>query len=170
MYLRDSLLGLAAADLYRPLWSPRILTELQTVLVREQVMSQEHAERIVTLMRTHFPESEAVGYEPLIDSLACHQGDRHVLAAAITSGATLLVTDNLKDFPRAATEPHDIEVLTPDQFLLELLDGAPATVIRVLRTQAEGYKRDPRTLNGLLASLNRSGLREFSNEVRRQLA
>ncbi|MEV6966254.1 PIN domain-containing protein [Hamadaea sp. NPDC051192] len=32
MYLRDSLLRLAAADLYRPHWSPQILAELHRVL------------------------------------------------------------------------------------------------------------------------------------------
>nr|WP_290856687.1 hypothetical protein [Hamadaea sp.] len=39
MYLRDSLLRLAAADLYRPHWSPQILDELHRVLVREGATS-----------------------------------------------------------------------------------------------------------------------------------
>jgi predicted nucleic acid-binding protein len=170
MYLRDSLLRLAVADLYRPMWSAHILDELRHALVRHDVASTEQADRIIALMRTHFPESETVGYEPLMPALTCHKKDRHVLAAAITAGATILVTDNINDFPPASIRPHGIEMLTADQFLLELLDASPATVILTLTRQAERYKREPKTLDGLLASLNRAGLRDFTNEVRRQIS
>lgn len=60
MYLRDSLLRLAVADLYRPLWSPDILAELHRALVREGATSADQAGRIITLIRTHFPEAEIV--------------------------------------------------------------------------------------------------------------
>lgn len=66
MYLRDTLLRLAVAEIYQPLWSADILGELQTVLVREQVMAPEGAERIVGLMRRYFPEAEVIGYDALI--------------------------------------------------------------------------------------------------------
>lgn len=169
MYLRDSLLRLAVADLYRPIWSTDILTELHRALVREGATSDDQADRIIGLMRTHFPESEIIGYELLIPSVGCHKKDRHVLAAAIKAGTSLLITDNIADFPSASTQPHGIQVLTADQFLLELLDASPATVIHTLTRQAERYKQDPKTLDGLLASLNRAGLRSFTNEVRRQI-
>jgi predicted nucleic acid-binding protein len=168
MYLRDSLLRLAVADMYRPMWSTHILDELRQALIRD-VMSSERADRVVALMRAHFPESEAVGYEPLMPTLTCHEKDRHVLAAAITARATLLVTDNISDFPPTSTQPHALQVLTADQFLLELLDASPATVILTLTRQAERYKREPKTLDGLLASLSRAGLPNFTNEVRRQM-
>ena len=157
------------ADLYRPICQCIILDELRQALIRDDITSAEQADRIATLMRTQFPESAAVGYEPLIPTLTCHEKDRHVLAAAITAGASILVSNNVKDFPSASTRPHGIDVLTADQFLLELLDASPAIVIRTLTRQAERYKRDPRTLDGLLASLNRAGLRDFTNEIRRQI-
>jgi predicted nucleic acid-binding protein len=169
MYLRDSLLRLAVADLYRPLWSPHILLELRQALVREGATSTEQADRIIRLIRTNFPESEIAGYEPLMPTVTCHEKDRHVLAAALKAGTTLLITDNTADFPPASTQPHGIQVLTADQFLLELLDTSAATVILTLTRQAERYKRDPKTLDGLLAVLSRSGLRDFTNEVRRQI-
>jgi hypothetical protein len=53
MYLRDSLLRLAAADLYQAYWTGQILDELRGALIRERAASAGQAERIVALMRTH---------------------------------------------------------------------------------------------------------------------
>jgi predicted nucleic acid-binding protein len=170
MYLRDSLLRLAVADLYQAVWSPQILNELQRALVREHVVPPDQAERIITLMRTHFPDSEITGHEPLIETMTCDKKDRHVLAAAVKAGVTLLVTDNWRDFPPPSTGPYGIEVLTADQFLLDLLDAAPTLVVRTLAKQAERYKREPKTLDALLLALSRAGAQNFSDEVRRLTA
>jgi PIN domain len=106
MYLRDSLLRLAVADLYRPLWSPHILLELRQALVREGATSPEQADRIIRLIRTNVPVSEIAGYEPLMPTVTCHETDRHVLAAALKAGTTLLITDNTGDFPPTSTRRH----------------------------------------------------------------
>jgi predicted nucleic acid-binding protein len=170
MYLRDSLLQLSVAGLYEPLWSRHILGELSTVLVREQMCSEEQAHRLLALLRQHFHESEVLDYEPLIPTMRCDEKDRHVLAAAVKANATVLASDNVSDFPRSATEHYRIEVLTADEFLLDLLDEAPDTVVRALTRQAERYKRDPQTLDGLLAALSRAGAPTFADEVRRRTA
>ena len=58
------------------------------------------------------------GYEPLIEGLKLPDpGDRHVLAAAIKSGAQVIVTRNLKHFPASDLEPWDIEAKSPDRGL-----------------------------------------------------
>lgn len=48
--------------------------------------------------------------------------DRHVLAAAVHANAKLIVTDNIKDFPALSVQPYDIDVRSPDDFLLDQLD------------------------------------------------
>ena len=45
------------------------------------------------------------------------ENDRHVLAAAIRSGADAIVTTNLRDFPLIEASKYDVEVLHPDDFL-----------------------------------------------------
>jgi hypothetical protein len=50
-------------------------------------------------------------------SLTNNEKDRHVLAAAVRTGAHAILTENVKHFPAASLEPYDIDVLTPDQFL-----------------------------------------------------
>jgi hypothetical protein len=46
--------------------------------------------------------------------------DRHVLASAVLSGAKVLVTKNIKDFPPHSVAPYGIEVQNPDEFLVHL--------------------------------------------------
>ena len=43
-------------------------------------------------MERLFPEAEVTGYEPLIPAMQNDEKDRHVLAAAVRAGASLVVT------------------------------------------------------------------------------
>ncbi|WP_419994379.1 hypothetical protein [Streptomyces boninensis] len=103
----------------------------------------------------------------LTGAMTCDQKDKHVLAAAVRGQADALVTFNLRDFPAASAAPHDLAVQHPDTFLLDLLDLAPGAVVGSLRSQADRYKREPRTVSGLLAVLERTGARGFAEEARR---
>ncbi|SEF54068.1 Predicted nucleic acid-binding protein, contains PIN domain [Nonomuraea solani] len=116
-YLRDTLLRLAEAGLFRPLWSADILDELDRNLIRAGIPAQV-VRRLVAEMRLAFEDAEVIGYQPLIPTVTCDEKDRHVLAAGVCVGANALVTFNAKDFPADSREPYDIELLTPDIFLL----------------------------------------------------
>jgi hypothetical protein len=93
-----------------------------------------------------------------------------VLAAAIAGGAQSIVTFNLVDFPTARLEPLNIEAVHPDAFLLDQLDLAPATVLAALRRQASRFRKPPMDLSGLLARLERCGVPNFTEEIRRRTA
>jgi hypothetical protein len=82
-----------------------------------------------------------------------HPKDRHVLAAAVACRADCLVTFNLKDFPVAATDRYEIEVIGPSAFLKRLLILDPALVEQRLRDQATAIQVP---LNGLLERLEDS--------------
>jgi len=56
---------------------------------------------------------------------------------------------------------------TPDDFLLDLFDLAPSVVVTTPRAQAARYKREPKTLPGLLLALSKGGAPRFADEVRR---
>jgi hypothetical protein len=103
-------------------------------------------------MRAVFPEAMITGYESLIDSMTCDPKDRHVLAAAI-GNVDQLVTENGKDFPPASTEPFNIEVVTPDDLLLNSLDLYPQRVRKVIREQAADLKRPPMSVDDVLTTL-----------------
>lgn len=101
------------------------------------------------------------GYEPLIGGLALPDpDDRHVLAAAIRAGAQSIVTFNLKDFPGDALRPFEVEAVHPDDFVLDLIDLAPAKVVTAVREQCRALKNPPRSLSELLDTLKDNGLNQ----------
>lgn len=166
-HLRDTLLRQAERGLYRALWSEDILDELHRNLV-EDGFDATSVDRLLGEMRGAFPGAEIAGYRSLIDGLMCDPKDRHVLAAAVRSDAAAIVTFNTRDFPAASVDPFEIDVISPDTFLLDQLDLAPSVVIDELRQQAAANKREPKTLSGLLDALTRAGAPLFADEVRRR--
>lgn len=166
-YMRDTILRLAEAELYEPLWSPDILEELRRNIA--DLKDEAYAKRLVDTMASAFPDSSVTGYEPLIPAMVNDPKDRHVLAAAVRGQAHALVTQNLRDFPEESVRPYDVDVLSADDFLLDLLDLAPRQVLTVLREQAARYQREPRDLHGLLDRLSAAGAVQFAAEVRRRV-
>ncbi len=122
--LRDFLLGLADAELFQPLWSDSVAAEWLHVTARK---SEHGAAEALVQMRHRWPDGVTpAGEAELLDLPDAN--DRHVLAAAITGHAEILLTLNLRDFPVRATDPHTITVLAPDPFVMDLWLAAPAQV------------------------------------------
>jgi predicted nucleic acid-binding protein len=167
-YLCDTLLHLAEADAYRPLWSADILEEVRRNVAASGVPT-DRVDRRIAHMRRYFPDADVTGYEHLVDGMTNDPKDRHVLAAAVRASAEIIVTFNLRDFPEAALKPFDLTAVHPDDFLLNILDAHPALVLEMLEDQAGAYRRDPTTVSGLLPLLERSGVPRFAAEVRRHL-
>jgi len=105
------------------------------------------------------PEANVRGYEAIERSLHLPDAnDRHVLAAAIRSGAQTIVTLNLRDFPKEALEPYDIDARHPDDFVMGLLDLAPESVIRAVEAQRAALKSPRQSRSQLLDTLRDLGL------------
>lgn len=167
-YLCDTLLRLAEALAYRPLWSPDVLNELRRNLVERGIPPQRVDRRVAHMARS-FPDALVTGYESLIDGMTNDPKDRHVLAAVVRASAEVLVTFNLSDFPVPALKPYDVIAIGPDEFLLDQLDLYPGVTIEVLRQQAAAYRREPTTVSSVLVLLARSGVPQFAAEMRRCL-
>jgi predicted nucleic acid-binding protein len=156
--LNDLLLTLADAELFRPVWTPDLLDEVERNLSGERFgNSPEQAARRVQQMRRAFPfaEEESRGYRELIPAMANEPKDRHVVAAAVRSGAALIVTADLKDFPRAVLDPFDVEVVHPDEFLCDQLDLDPEAVFECIHVLVARNTLPPRTVGELLELLAR---------------
>jgi predicted nucleic acid-binding protein len=165
--LRDLLIRLAIAGLYQARWSEQILDECFDNLIEDRPdLTEGQLARTRRLMTTALPDAAVAGYEERIDQYDLPDpDDRHVLEAAVTAGASLLVTDNLDDFPDDRI-PVGLRVVSPDEFVLALADDDFDVVVEVVEDQAAGLANPPMTTSQLLDGLEEVGLVESVGLIR----
>lgn len=101
-------------------------------------------------MQAAFPEASVSAYERLTGRMSNHPSDRHVLAAAVRGGASVIVTWNVRHFPRRACASHGVGVQTPDQFLTALFRESPQAVLEALERQSSRYTSAPISVDDIL--------------------
>ena len=131
--LREILMGCAAAGLYTPLFSDRILREWTRATVKLGADQQAIAEGEAMLLRAAFPRA-IVREQPNIEArlLLPDPNDLHVLAVAIAGNADCIVTFNAVDFPRHVLAEEGLDRRDPDGFLWELWSHHPDEVGRIV--------------------------------------
>lgn len=151
---------LAVMDLVRARWSAEIHNEwIRNLLINRPDLSLEQLTKTKDLMNSHVRDAVVTNYEPLIPSLTLPDpNDRHVLAAAIRCQADLIITFNLKDFPKKTLALYDIEAQHPDEFILDLLDLQPIEVCRAAERVRQRLRNPPIDAEAYLGTLLRQGL------------
>jgi hypothetical protein len=91
--------------------------------------------------------------------------DRHVLAAAIKGRADLIVTANLKDFPRSELAPWGIEAQHPDEFLTHQFHLSQPQFLTAVKAVRLRLKKPPKTVEDYLDTLRVQGLLATVNEI-----
>jgi predicted nucleic acid-binding protein len=164
--LRDVLLRLAAAGLYAPLWSGRILEEMRANIVDARGIEPAKADRTVRLMREAFEEAEvdATKIVSLESAMTNDEKDRHVLATAVAGGSELVVTFNLRHFSPEACAPVGVSAHDPDEFLCDLIDLDAEAVYRVIAELTSHLRRT--SFDEFLEMLTRAGVPDFAARVR----
>jgi len=158
--LRDLLMQLALTDLYKARWTNEIHDEwIRNCLANQPTIQPERLERTRSLMNTHVRDCLVDGYQHLIDSLQLPDtNDRHVLAAAITCGADIIITFNLKDFPSSSLSLYNIEAQHPDMFISSLFDLDTPLVCKAVNTVYNRLKNPPLSKEQYLENLLRQQL------------
>ncbi len=152
--LRDILLGVAAAGLYRPIWSERILEEWARATVKLGPSAEAEARGVIAAVKAQFPQAmvaRAEGVEARL--LLPDPDDVHVLATAIAGHADAILTFNAADFPRHVLAEEGIARRDPDGFLWEMWSGNPESVGAVITRvhgRAEAMAGGPVSLKALL--------------------
>ena len=153
--LRDTLLRGAEGDLHSLRWSDRILEETRRNLVGDGRATEQQANRLVSVVKGNFPESDVTGFDMLEHEITNHPKDRHVLAAAVVANARTIVTFSTKDFPESALTRYGITASTPDQVLTKLIVSAPKTMLEIMAEHAAALTSPPATLVELLQRLKK---------------
>lgn len=131
--MREVVLGVAAQGLFRPLWSDRILEEWARAARKIGPLGEPQARAEIALLRVDWPDAEVPVRPGLERRLYLPDPDDvHVLAAAITGSADILLTLNAGDFPRATLRAEGLERRDPDGFLHQLLGEDPDAVRRAV--------------------------------------
>jgi predicted nucleic acid-binding protein len=169
--LADTLLRLAEADLYRPLWSERVLDEMvEAIEVVHPGLADGAARARADAMQHAFDDARVTGWRILESGITLPDpDDRHVVAAALRGRADMIVTANLRDFPLDVLGAVGLEVQHPDDFLLNQLDLDPDLTMATLHRQAAATKRPAITTTVLLEHLTKCGVPRFASEAAHQL-
>jgi predicted nucleic acid-binding protein len=124
-------------------------------------------DRMRALMEAYVEDATVSGYEPLIASLSLPDpNDRHVLAAAIHGKADVIVTANERDFPATALAVYKIAIITPDRFIIRLLEADPNLVLSALEADRADLKNPPLSRDEYFGALERCGLIEATATLR----
>ena len=145
---------------FQPKWTEHIHEEwIRNVLKNRPDLNPVTLDRTRDLMDAYGRDWKVDEYETLIEGLTLPDADdRHVLAAAIASGAETIVTFNLEDFPAKTLAPCKICALNPDKFLCALLTEAPEPFLEAVKTHRAALKNPSKTAEEYLEALKQSGL------------
>jgi hypothetical protein len=171
--LRNLFMWLAVEGIYVPKWTDAIHREWIDNALEEDArrhapprLDRAKLERTRALMDENAPRSRVTGYEHRIAGLALPDpDDRHVLAAAIEAGASVIVTFNDRHFPDAALAAYGIAAVGPDAFLCERFDAEPHAFLRAVSALRESLKNPPLTLEQLCQGWQRVGLTRLVRRI-----
>ncbi len=125
----------------------------------------------MTLINQAVPDCLVTGYEHLIDQLSLpNPNDRHVLAAATRSGAQMIVTTNLKDFPKAVLADFEIvPVIRMRSSWTWRLYVDPAIVTTAGKLQRAALRSPPLSTETFVDTLQRQGLPGVADVLRSRI-
>jgi predicted nucleic acid-binding protein len=126
--LRDYFIYAASEGAVEIHWSQQILDEMSRNLRARLGLPNEVTGRLEQLMNAYI-EYALVDVDPgasaAVQDVTMDPGDRHVLAAALSIDADVLLTENTRHFPQAWMDAHGIELLAAGELLIRLADEHP---------------------------------------------
>jgi hypothetical protein len=170
---RNLLLTLAEAEFFRLRWSREILDETERAITRlleakGYADASDRAARARYNMERAFAEAEVGDYGALLPACAGlpDQNDAHVLAAALKTQAAMIVTENLKDFPRNILEPLNLEAKSADAFIADTISLDVGRGVAAVRKMRERFQRPSLTAEDLLLKMEVEALAETVDVLR----
>jgi len=132
--MRQMVLGVAGQGVFTPLWSARIIEEWQRAAQKLGPEGVAQAGAEAALLSAHWPDAE-ISWPPSLEARLWlpDPADVHVLAAAISGSADMILTLNAKDFPRNILAEEGLSRADPDGFLQGIWEAQPDLVAEVAK-------------------------------------
>lgn len=164
--LRDYFLYLADAGAIEIHWSQQILDEMSRNLRLRLGLDRARTDRLEELMND-FIEYALIDVAPedleKVEDVDMDPKDRHVLAAALSCDADIVLTQNLTHFPRQWMTAHDIKLADAATVLSRLAVAFPDKFVSAHR---KTVSNSPRSESEILAVLERAAGPEVASLVR----
>lgn len=169
--IRDYLIWLSIHDLYTPKWSGKLLEEFTLIFQKKKMdLLPEQISRQVQLINKACPHALVEKYENLIPTVSLpDENDRHVVAAAIKCNANVIVTYNLKDFPKEYLESVGLSAVDPDTFIADMIDLSPEKCCDAFREMVLTKNKPPYEEREYIEILRRNKLTQTANELQKYL-
>ena len=158
---RNMLLSLAEAGFYRVRWSARIMDE--TARAIEKITGgKADPQKQIDAMERAFPEAMTEGFEGLERAIIANglrdADDAHVLAAAVRSHASIIVTDNLRDFPAKNLDSYGLEAKSADDFIADCIDLDKVQAMAALNRMRLRFRHPEYTWDAICQKAEAQGL------------
>jgi hypothetical protein len=141
-HLRNILIQAATDHLVAARWTDEIDDEWMRNLASARAVPMAKLQRLRQFMNETLPAAMVTEYEGHVAAVNLPDpDDRHVVAAGIAAGATLILTWNLRHFPAKELQKFGLDRQTPDDFLSCLYDEVPEVVIGSLAKSRRNLTR-----------------------------
>ena len=123
------------------------------------------------LMENALPTAMINGYEEHIPTITLPDpNDRHVVAAAITAKASLILTWNLRHFPPSELKRFGLRTITSDEFLCVLFDNGSDLVIGSLANARRNLNKSRVSAPDFIHILESQRLVQLATLVRKHVS
>jgi hypothetical protein len=166
MPLCDTLLRDAEQNLYRIILSRKILEDATRNMVIKGRLKPNREQYYQQQILSAFPDCCVEAPPNLTESMTNAVSDRHVVATAIASNASCIVTFNLKDFPETSLANYNLEAIHPDLFLELLCDQwGDERLYQLICQQSNALQNPPISPELLLNKLARQQCDRFQSRL-----
>ncbi len=170
-HLRNIVVQAAVDGLVDARWTDAIHDEwMRNLLANTPGLPAERLEVTKQLMDIALPEATIHGYEKHIETVDLPDpDDRHVAAAAIEAGASMIVTWNLRDFPVGELRKHGLVRQSPDAFLAGLYEQASDMLVGSLANARRNLSRSRVSTSDFIAILRDQRLAKLAARIEKHL-
>ena len=171
-HLRNVVVQIAADRLIDARWTKEIHNEwMRNLTANVPAIPIERLRRTRRLMDAALPHATVSGFEGHMGAITLPDpDDRHVVAAGIASGASVILTWKLRDFPARELKKHGLSGQTPDAFLAGLHDTAPELTLASLANARRNLNRTRVSASDFIGILKSQKLIQLSARLVKYLA
>jgi hypothetical protein len=170
-HLRNIVVQAAVDRLVEARWTDEIHDEwIRNLAADTPTIPFERLQTTRRLMNDALPGATVGGYEDLIPTVNLPDpDDRHIVAAAIAAGASVILTWNLRDFPAAALKKYGLHRQAPDTFLADIYDQTPDLAVGSLANARRNLNKSRVSALDFVDILNNLKLGQLATRMRNRL-